>query len=371
MVRYCNCGARASYNYPGKTSIYCKTHKLSDMVNVNSKKCIVQGCSVRAIFNLSGEKPKYCKEHKTIDMINADAKKCIVDGCNVQPRFNDPGEIIGIYCDAHKIQDMINVVDPPCLFDDCQSRPRYNLPSESNGIYCKTHKLPGMMNVKDIVCRELDCEKIPKCNIPGESNGIYCSTHRTPDMIDVISKRCMTHLCDTFASMPKYRGYCLRCFIYTFPDEPITRNYKVKENHVTDFIKAEFPEETKIFDKTIIGGCSKRRPDCYIDKGNYVVVIECDEFQHQNTACESKRIMEIFKDFGVPVVFIRFNPDSYTKSGKKIASCFKILKQTGVQVISNEKAWKSRLTTLKTAIQGNLDDIPDKEITIVNLFYDN
>ena len=37
-------------------------------------------------------------------------------------------------------------------------------------------------------------------------------------MIDIINKRCKTSLCDITGNK-KYDGYCLRCFIYTFPDK--------------------------------------------------------------------------------------------------------------------------------------------------------
>jgi len=62
-----------------------------------------------------------------------------------------------------------------------------------------------------------------------------------------------------------------------------------------------------IFDKQT-GGCSKMRPDVFIDKFTHVVIIECDENQHKDTSCENKRTMELFQDFGNrPIVFIRFN----------------------------------------------------------------
>ena len=50
---------------------------------------------------------------------------------------------------------------------------------------------------------------------------------------------------------------------------------------MTDFIKEQFKEQVMIFDKQT-GGCSKRRPDVYIDKFTHIVIIECDENQHKN-----------------------------------------------------------------------------------------
>ena len=88
-------------------------------------------------------------------------------------------------------------------------------------------------------------------------------------MIDIKHKKCKE--CNK-----KYKGYCLRCFIFKFPNVKISKNYKIKEKHVTDFIKEQFKNEIKVFDKQT-GGCSKRRPDIYIDKFTHILIIECDE----------------------------------------------------------------------------------------------
>jgi len=139
---------------------------------------------------------------------------------------------------------------------------------------------------------------------------------------------------------------------------------------MTDFLKDIFKDEIMIFDKQT-GGCSKRRPDCYIDKFTHIVIIECDENQHRDTNCENKRTMELFQDFGNrPVVFIRFNPDSYIKDNKKINSSFKMHKTLDVPVIREPKEWKLRLDLLKETINKFLNRIPEKEVTNDYLFYD-
>ena len=80
---------------------------------------------------------------------------------------------------------------------------------------------------------------------------------------------------------------------------------------------------------------------------------------------------QIAIDISRPVVFIRFNPDSYTDSNKKIPSCFKVLKNSGILVVRCENAWNSRLNKLKEIITENLHEIPEIPMTIVHLFYDN
>ena len=140
---------------------------------------------------------------------------------------------------------------------------------------------------------------------------------------------------------------------------------------MTDFIKEQFIDQVITFDKQT-GGCSKRRPDVYIDKYTHVVIIECAENQHKETSCENKRTMELFQDFGNrPIVFIRFNPDSYTnEENKKVLSSFKMHKTLDVPMIREQKEWLSRLNVLKETISYWLKEIPEKEVTNEYLFYD-
>ena len=57
-------------------------------------------------------------------------------------------------------------------------------------------------------------------------------------------------------------------------------------------------------DQKITGGCSRRRPDVAIDLYTHIIILECDEEQHQNYNCENKRVMEIFQDFNEGDKFI-------------------------------------------------------------------
>ena len=226
-----------------------------------------------------------------------------------------------------------------------------------------------MIDIKSKRC--LKCTKIPIYNFSNKSKGVYCYDHKLKGMINVQDKKCIE--CNiTQISNKKYKNHCLRCFIYKFPDETITRQYKIKENHMTDFIKENFQNEEVIFDRTV-GGCSRRRPDAFIDKLTHIIIIECDENQHSGkeyTNCDTKRIMELFQDFGNrPMIFIRFNPDSYTDKGKKVKSCFNTHKKLDVP-IKNEKELSLRLSKLQETMNKWIITIPEREITYEYLFYD-
>jgi hypothetical protein len=89
--------------------------------------------------------------------------------------------------------------------------------------------------------------------------------------------------------------------------------------------------------------------------------------------------MELFQDLGDrPIIFIRFNPDSYkNKKNEKIEGSFNPLitiedihKKKFYDI--NKDEWSRRLDILEKVIKENisLDTFPSKEITEIKLFYD-
>ena len=280
------------------------------------------------------------------------------------------------HCSKHALDGMVDVRHPRCAEPGCDKLPSYNNPGEKDGLYCSTHALDGMVDVKHPRCAEPGCDKQPCFNNPGQKGGIYCNTHKKDGMVDVIHPRCKTYLCETRVS-EKYEGYCLYCYVHTFPDKPVSRNYKTKERTIVDYLIKEFPSIGWIADKTILGGCSLRRPDLMIDLGYQVVIIEIDENQHidYDCSCENKRLMQLSQDVGHrPVVFIRFNPDKYTLSnGKSITSCWGINK-LGLACIkpSKVKEWNERLLALKNMVQYWLspENSSEKTVQVIELFYD-
>jgi hypothetical protein len=193
---------------------------------------------------------------------------------------------------------------------------------------------------------------------------------------DVINKRCVALHCNTIVAKKVYKGYCSRCFVYTFPDNTIVRNHKTKERAVADYVRTTYPDLTITFDRTVADGCSRRRPDILIDMGEYVVIVEIDENQHEayDCSCENKRLMQLFTDVGSrSLVMVRFNPDKYyDKSNTSVASCWGYTETRGVcSVKQNKKAeWEQRLATLKTTLDLVIAQGTEKEIDVYHLFYD-
>ena len=135
-----------------------------------------------------------------------------------------------------------------------------------------------------------------------------------------------------------------------------------------------FKDFTWVEDKKIQDGCSRKRPDLLLDLGFHVLIIEIDENKHNgyDCICENKRLMEISKDLGHrPVIFIRFNPDSYRdKNGNTVRSCWRIDKRGILSIMKTKKQeWEERIKILLEQVEYWSKNKTDKTVQIIELFY--
>ena len=142
----------------------------------------------------------------------------------------------------------------------------------ANAVFCSSHRFQVMINVRNKQCRHDKCTTLPSFGYE-RRKPMYCCIHRLNGMINIVSPICKTQGCDTIAKNKRYRGYCLHCFMCTFPNEKIAYNYKVIENEVLNFIVEKFSSCTVLRDRRIQDGCSARRPDVHIDLGPQVLII--------------------------------------------------------------------------------------------------
>jgi len=377
MCNYKDCKTKSNFNFENeKKAIYCSKHKLEGMINIKDKICEYHECNISPIYNFENEKTgKFCNKHKLEGMTNIIHKTCQYENCKTQPVYNFINEKIPQFCSIHKLEGMVNILSKECQYENCKKQPTYNFENEKIGKFCSTHKLNGMIDIKSKKCEHENCKKIPNFNYENEKIAIFCSEHKKEGMIDIKNKKCKTLMCYTQVK-DKYEGYCLYCFINTFPDKPVSRNYKTKEYSVVEYIKTKFPDLTWISDKKVKDGCSKRRPDLLLDLGYQIIIIEIDENQHSDydCSCENKRIMEISQDLGHrPIVFIRFNPDDYIDNGKNITSCWNNNK-LGICTVkkSKQNEWSYRLNVLEETINYwiNPNNTTDKIVEIIQLYYD-
>ncbi len=371
-----NCKIRPNYNIEGEKAKYCLEHKSTNMVDVVYKRCIIKDCNKICIYNIKGKKPLYCSIHKLDNMIDVLNKKCKNANCDKRPSFNYEGCKTGLYCDEHKLDDMINIFSKKCEHEQCTISASFNFLDSISGKFCSEHKKDGMIIIGQKYCEFEGCHICAVFNFDNCSTGKFCFKHKLDGMNDVVSPKCLTPLCE-IRSNNKYEGYCLRCFMYTFPDKPVSRNYKTKERAVVDYVYEHYPLEkyTWVNDRKIQGGCSYKRPDLLLDLGYQVLIIEIDENAHQqyDSLCDHKRTMELSQDVDhKPIIFIRFNPDKYIRQSTKITSCWKVNKN-GICVIDKKLEWNERLEILNKTIEYWLqpNNISLKTITSVNLFFND
>ena len=352
--------------YGEKKATHCKKCKEPEMVDIKNPKCII--CkNKRPYFGLKEGTPTHCFICKLPQHNNVVSKKC--DSCKkIIATF---GIKKATHCFTCKTDEMKDIKNTMCLI--CKkTQPSFNYPTEISVRYCLSCKLPGMIDIRNIKC-DICKTVMATYGIEGTKNPTRCKTHRDPEMIDVKHRSCKTPMCNTRVT-DKYQGYCMRCYIYQFPEAEITKNYRIKEKHVTDYIAKSFPEIFITFNKQINGGCSKRRPDIFIGLSTHSIIIEIDEEQHKkyDDLCEKVRINELYTDLGDrPLILIRFNPDAYIKDGKKMPSSFKTHRSLDVPIIANEEEWSMRIDLLTETIEKYINNIPQEkdQLTIEYLFF--
>ena len=338
--KYCkfnNCNKVPIYNFDGEImGSFCKDHKEPTMIDVKNKRCEFIGCNTRPTYNFLGEKKgKYCLIHKELDMIDIKNKRCEFIGCNTRPTYNFPGEKKGKYCIIHKDLTMINVLNSICEFNGCNKQPTYNVSNKLNARFCIDHKELNMIDVKHKMCKIDRCSIRTRYGVIG-NYATHCAKHKQKGMILYPNKKCNickqlgTHEIDGLRYCQEHAPYgaqnlgvypCTSCGLddilkngkcSTCDPVIIEQRQHAKENRIRDVLTAS--SISFIHDKMLEGPiCGRERPDFQIDCGTHFVYIEVDENQHQSYACECEqtRMINLVEARGMPVRFIRYNPDSY------------------------------------------------------------
>jgi hypothetical protein len=175
------------------------------------------------------------------------------------------------------------------------------------------------------------------------------------------------------SSMEKYEYYCMACYRMNYDTtyNPSIYNRQIKEFTVRHYISMQFRNLSWIFDKTIEGGISNRRPDIHLQLYDRLVIIEIDEHQHNNYTDEEQRIIDLKYDTNKPIMIIRLNVDKYTKAdGTKVKSPWGIDKD-GLCYIRNIYDWNFRMNHLRLMITYTfICDIIEK-CYIIHMYYNN
>lgn len=237
-----------------------------------------------------------------------------------------------------------------------------------HGVTCEHNLYLALCNecASNIICKHnkytKQCKECPTISCNHGQNPkrcIYCYPQNA-------CKICLSAF--VFKSSSTYPN-CYKCYVLSHPETIVTKTYYFKEHYLRDAIKENYLNLDIVFNKTL-HACSNRRPDIFIERYTHIIIIECDEYQHRYYECENKRMMELFEDAGSrPLVMIRFNPDSYIdKDEMKVISCFTRSKDKGMLELF-EPEWNRRIQLLTDTIDKYLENLPEQEITLVKLFY--
>ena len=273
------------------------------MIDVKNKTCEYMGCKTLPTYNIAGYKiAKFCVLHKTADMIDIKSKTCEHPGCKTRPVYNIAGSKIAKYCVLHKTADMIDVKNRSCEYPGCKTQPAYNKPGYPP-IMCTQHKTPNMIK-----------NPTKKCEVCKKNQAFYgknkilahCEEHKLDNEINLVEKPCKSCGLDYLLDDKELCEFC----------NPLkfTTGRLAKQNALMEYLDVRqlYGISTdKIID---FGECGKERPDRIYDFTDKIVILECDENQHKDRqcVCEQQRMINISNSFGgMPVYFIRWNPDKY------------------------------------------------------------
>lgn len=136
--------------------------------------------------------------------------------------------------------------------------------------------------------------------------------------------------CQLWKTMGKLCRYC----------EPALRSklkYKTKEIDVVKFIRTNLPEYNFIHNRSAGKDCTETHlfPDIRLDCNYYHIIIEVDEFQHNQYKCDKSRMYNIIAKIGMPCVFLRYNPDDKNSDKNFLLKRLKLY----LNLESNVKIW--------------------------------
>ena len=309
----CFCGKVQPYfNVEGQPAKYCQECRTPEMINVKHSKCY---CGrVLPSFNIEGQPPMYCQECKSPEMVDVKSKKCYCG--NSQRKYNIEGQP-PMYCQECKSPEMINVVVPRC---HCGTMATYALPGMIPKT-CSKHKTTGMIIPPRKQCEANDCREFATHGIKGP---VHCENHAQTDEYLLTERNCLK--CSRLDIL-NVRGLCVNFCSLEERDRLMKKRTKKKEEFVRKLLEKEIDLKEYVIqewqDSIIDPTCTKRRPDFVYHCGDHIVIIEVDEDQHKSysncgstreekLAGENRRMFEIFQIFqGLPVVFLRYNPDGF------------------------------------------------------------
>jgi len=376
----------AKFGPEGGKPTRCSEHgKGKGYINVASKLCEDPKCRKQAKYGPEGGNIwTHCSIHgKTLGLVDVAHKRCEHVGCNVQPYFGDPETNIATHCSKHKSEIMIDVISKKCEHVGCNVRPKFGDPETNVATHCAKHKSGGMIDVNNKKCEHAGCNVQPTFGDPETNIATHCADHKSEIMIDVVHDRCA----ECSRVRVKRKGdICATCDVEV---NGATRKIHVKEKNmiaalqcILELGKSIYGIEIK-YDESIGKAYGSYRPDIHINCGTFIIVIECDEFQHKprfittikrkigadgveilttetrevtkySKASEVKRMIGIQSSRGLPCHVIRLNPDPFKIGG-----------------VTANVSIETRYDALRDQVKVAFLNPPSSDLVVTYMYYDN
>jgi len=377
------CTTKASFGAVGGSAVHCATHKSVSEVDVVSQICVYPGCRKQPRYGLSNQAATMCSEHKQDHMIDVKAKKC--QGCSLtRPSFgyewkkpthcgscksSDMVNVVtdrcamcdrialygvnggkAVRCSDHKDSDMIDVINRQCAESNCNSQPHYGLQGTTR-THCSQHRTSAMVRISKLHCVEKGCNSTAT---HGSDEPIHCEVHALDDESNLVERKCTS--CNLLYVLDE-TNQCINCGATVeiqIKQERLAKQSIVKRFLDDNDIKYDFYDRG--IDSGIGLGCTRERPDFFMDFGTHWVILEVDEFQHRNykDPCECVRMINVTQTIRRKGAFIRFNPDTF----KKDSEVQRVPMNARLEMLKN---WIDLLS-----IESNLTGV----LQFVQLYYD-
>lgn len=338
-------GCKKSASFGTTTPQFCRGHSEDGMRNLVAKYCEHVGCTIQASYNDVGKKPRFCQSHSTNGMVCVQKLKgCQYPGCICRSHNYDIPGGKGQFCTKHKQPDMIDVVNPKC--DECSTLASYGIPGGKKTA-CGKHRKPGMISrprARCVVCRKpafYGKSFLPK----------HCEAHKADDDDNLMERECVS--CHLTMVLDK-NGKCEFCDPERFKTASLA-----KQNTLMDYLNRKGLKGNSTDVMIDRGECGRERPDRVFDFDDKIVILECDEHQHRDRqcTCEQTRMVNISQSCGgVPVYFIRWNPDNYTTIDGKLPDPVSKRHKLVADFIRD--------------IRDNIIELPKGLLSVIYLYYD-
>lgn len=353
MCNAVGCMDRPSFGVAGtRKALKCAVHKDVGMVDVVHNICETEGCDERATYDIpSSRKERFCFEHKQEGMTEKRNRVCEMEGCEKQARYGFSGNIKQL-CALHGelVKGMFDLSKRTCQHEKCDNTPTVGVPGKPTS-RCKRHALCGMIERPNGKCKH--CKELATWGI--NMKAMHCETHKQPGESNLSERECVS--CKLLYVLDA-EGYCQMCHPRT-----VARTHLSKQRALFEYLDSKGLAGTTTDKSVNNAACGRERPDRVYDFEYCIIIVECDEHQHSGNACECEqvRMVNISQAFGgIPVYFIRWNPDEYSVS-------------SAAKKGKNNESLRERyklLEKLLADIQNRRISLPTSLLAVFYMYYD-